>query len=130
MAKSEIRTIHVWWTVENSVFQHTGGRENDFAISITFGECQVMAQPVARRLLVPPLINRDFRGCYLTRARGNLASANLNHQHWPRAIKRSNPYRRFADTPGSGAMNVGREHAPESMIVGRAGCSIASRASN
>jgi hypothetical protein len=34
MAKSEIRTIHVWWTVENLVFQHTSGRENDFAISI------------------------------------------------------------------------------------------------
>jgi hypothetical protein len=31
---------------------------------------------------------------------------------------------------GSGAINVGREHAPESMIVGRKGCSIASRALN
>jgi hypothetical protein len=31
---------------------------------------------------------------------------------------------------GSGAMNVSREHAPESMIVGQAGCSIASRAFN
>jgi hypothetical protein len=38
MAKSEIRTIQVWQTVENLVFQHTDGRENDFAISITFGE--------------------------------------------------------------------------------------------
>jgi hypothetical protein len=28
---------------------------------------------------------------------------------------------------GSGAMNVGREHTPESMIVGQEGCSIASR---
>jgi hypothetical protein len=34
MAKSEVRTNHVWWTVENVVFQHAGGRENDFAISI------------------------------------------------------------------------------------------------
>jgi hypothetical protein len=33
MAKSGIRAIHVWWTVENLVFQHTGGRENDFASS-------------------------------------------------------------------------------------------------
>jgi hypothetical protein len=31
---------------------------------------------------------------------------------------------------GSGANNVGREHAPESMIVGQDGCSIASRAFN
>jgi hypothetical protein len=29
---------------------------------------------------------------------------------------------------GSGAMNVGRTHAPESMIVAQAGCSIASQA--
>jgi hypothetical protein len=34
-AKSEIRTIHAWWSVENLVLQHTGGRENDFAIGIT-----------------------------------------------------------------------------------------------
>jgi hypothetical protein len=32
-------------------------------------------------------------------ASGNLGSATLNHQMWPRAINRSNPYRRFADTP-------------------------------
>jgi hypothetical protein len=38
MAKSEIRTIHVWWGVENLVFQHIGGRENDLAISIIFGD--------------------------------------------------------------------------------------------
>jgi hypothetical protein len=31
---------------------------------------------------------------------------------------------------GSGAMNVGRRPRRESMIVGQAGCSIASRASN
>jgi hypothetical protein len=34
LAKSGIRAIHVWWTVENLVFQHTGGRKNDFASSI------------------------------------------------------------------------------------------------
>jgi hypothetical protein len=54
-------------------------------VSITFGECQVRAQPVARRWLVSPLIIRNFRGCYFMLARGNLASANLNHQKWPRA---------------------------------------------
>jgi hypothetical protein len=31
---------------------------------------------------------------------------------------------------GSGADNVGRRHAPESMIVGQRGCSIASRPLN
>ena len=36
-------------------------------------------QAVARRLLVSPLMNKDFPGCYLTLAHGNLVSANLNH---------------------------------------------------
>ena len=40
MAKSEIHMIHVWWTIENWVFHHTDGRENDFAISIAFGEVE------------------------------------------------------------------------------------------
>jgi hypothetical protein len=31
---------------------------------------------------------------------------------------------------GSSAMNVGRRHAPESMIVGLKGCSMASRTFN
>jgi hypothetical protein len=34
------------------------------------------------------------------------------------------------NTVGSGAMNVGRAHMPESIIVGREGCSIASRPLN
>jgi hypothetical protein len=34
LAKSGKRGIHVWWTVENLVFQHTGGRKNDFASSL------------------------------------------------------------------------------------------------
>jgi len=42
LAKSEIRTIQVWQTVENLVFQHTDGRENDFAISIAFGEAVIL----------------------------------------------------------------------------------------
>jgi hypothetical protein len=33
MAKSGIRPIHVSWTIENLMFQHTGGRNNDFASS-------------------------------------------------------------------------------------------------
>jgi hypothetical protein len=38
MAKSGMRMIQVSWTVENLVFQHTGGRENDFAININLGD--------------------------------------------------------------------------------------------
>jgi len=38
LAKSGIHAIQVWWTAENLVFQHTGGRKNDFASSITFGD--------------------------------------------------------------------------------------------
>jgi hypothetical protein len=45
---------------------------------------------------------------------------------------RSNPppdrnrLRPLTHNVGSGAMNVGRVHAPGSMILGQAGCSIAS----
>jgi hypothetical protein len=38
MAKSEIREIHVWQDGENCMSQGAGRRENDFAISITFGD--------------------------------------------------------------------------------------------
>jgi hypothetical protein len=50
-----------------------------------FGECQAIAQTVARRLLVPPFMSGDFRDCYLMRAYGNSVSAALNHQDWTRA---------------------------------------------
>jgi hypothetical protein len=49
-----------------------------------FGERQVMAQPVARRLLVSLLVHKDFRVCYPLLARGDCASAILNHQNWTR----------------------------------------------
>jgi hypothetical protein len=53
---------------------------HDFASSINFGECEAMAQPVARGWLLSPLIHQDFRDCYLRVAGVNLASATLNHQ--------------------------------------------------
>jgi hypothetical protein len=68
MAKSEIRTIHVWWTVETLVFQHTGGRENDFAISITFGDgyLKVLVSRAVRRLdhfsVISPINRMKSRG--------------------------------------------------------------------
>jgi hypothetical protein len=61
MAKSEIRVIHSWQAVDNLVCQHAGRRANDFAISITFGEHQVMAQLIAKRVLISPLINKAFQ---------------------------------------------------------------------
>jgi hypothetical protein len=51
----------------------------------TFGEYQVMTQPVPRELSITPLIIRDFRGCPLLLAGSNLASATLNHQNWTKA---------------------------------------------
>jgi len=42
MAKSEIHAMHVWQAVENLVCQRAGRRENDFAISIIFGEVESM----------------------------------------------------------------------------------------
>src|SRR5262249_61956003 len=43
-----------------------------------------MAQPVATRLLVFPLMKEDFRVCHPLLARGDCASATLNHQNWTR----------------------------------------------
>jgi hypothetical protein len=47
---------------------------------VTFGERQLMAQSVARRLFVSPLIIKDFRMHSPLFAGGNFASASLNHQ--------------------------------------------------
>jgi hypothetical protein len=52
----------------------------DFASSIIFGEHQVMAQLIAKRMLISPLINKDFPVRHPLLARGNFASVNLNHQ--------------------------------------------------
>jgi hypothetical protein len=46
----------------------------------TLGERQLMIQLIARRWLVSPLINKDFRAYYPLLARGNFASVKLNHQ--------------------------------------------------
>jgi hypothetical protein len=47
---------------------------------VIFGEYQVTAQLIARRVLISPLINKDFPVSHLLLARGNCASVNLNHQ--------------------------------------------------
>jgi hypothetical protein len=47
---------------------------------VIFGEHQVMAQLIAKRVLISPLINKDFPVHHLLLARGNFASVNLNHQ--------------------------------------------------
>ena len=56
-----------------------------YGILATFGEYQVMAQLVATRWLVFPLMKEDFRVCHPLLARGDGASATLNHQNWTRA---------------------------------------------
>jgi hypothetical protein len=47
---------------------------------VIFGEHQVMAQLIAKRMLISPLINKDFPVRHPLLARGNFASVNLNHQ--------------------------------------------------
>ena len=47
---------------------------------VIFGEHQVMAQLIAKRVLISPLIHKGFPVCHLLLARGNFASVNLNHQ--------------------------------------------------
>jgi hypothetical protein len=57
----------------------------DFASSISFGEHQVMAQLIVTRVLISPLINKDFPVRHPLLARGHFASVNLNHQKCGRA---------------------------------------------
>jgi hypothetical protein len=47
---------------------------------VVFGEHQVMAQLIATRVLISPLIHKDFSVRHPLPARGNFASVNLNHQ--------------------------------------------------
>jgi hypothetical protein len=53
---------------------------DDLRLLRAFGECQMMAQLIARRWLVPLLIHKEFRVRQPLLARGNFASVNLNHQ--------------------------------------------------
>jgi hypothetical protein len=47
---------------------------------VVFGEHPVMVQLLATRVLISPLIHKDFPVRHLLLARGNFASVNLNHQ--------------------------------------------------
>jgi hypothetical protein len=47
---------------------------------VSFGEYQVLAQPIVKRVLISPLIHQDFPGRHLPLAHGNFASVTLNHQ--------------------------------------------------
>jgi hypothetical protein len=87
LAKSEIRAIHVRQAGENWVYQDPGRCENDFASSITVDERQVIAQSVAKRIRISPLIKKDFRetcngvGPSATRGEAVDSAAELCHQH-------------------------------------------------
>jgi hypothetical protein len=52
-----------------------GGR-----LFVIFGEHQVIAQLIAKRVLTSPLIHKDFAVRPPLIAHGNFASVNLNHQ--------------------------------------------------
>jgi len=47
---------------------------------VIFGEHQMMAQLIAKRVLMSPLIHKDFPVRHPLLARSNFASVNLNHQ--------------------------------------------------
>jgi hypothetical protein len=47
---------------------------------VIFGEHQVMAQLIVKRVLTSPLVHKDFPVHHHLLARGNFASVNLNHQ--------------------------------------------------
>jgi hypothetical protein len=48
---------------------------------VSFGEHQLMAQLIAKRVLISPLINKDFPVRHPLLALGNVASVSLNHQN-------------------------------------------------
>jgi hypothetical protein len=48
---------------------------------VIFGEHQVMAQLIAKSVLISPLIHKDFPVRHPLLAHGNFASVNLNHQN-------------------------------------------------
>jgi hypothetical protein len=48
---------------------------------VAFGEHQVMAQLIAKRVLISPLMNKDFPVRHPLLALGNVVSVNLNHQN-------------------------------------------------
>jgi hypothetical protein len=58
----------------------TANRVRTLWLFVIFGEHQVMAQLIATRVLISPLINKDFSVRHPLPARGNFASVNLNHQ--------------------------------------------------
>ena len=47
---------------------------------VSFGEYQMMAQLIAKRWLVSPLIHKDFRAYHPSLAQGHGALVTLNHQ--------------------------------------------------
>jgi hypothetical protein len=67
------------------VQQALGGSLHAIRLFVTFGEHQVMVQLIAKRVLISPLIHKDFPVHHLLLARGNFAFVNLNHQKWRRA---------------------------------------------
>ena len=56
------------------------GYLNAIRLFVIFGEHQVMAQLITKRVLISPLINKGFPVRHLLLSRGNCASVNLNHQ--------------------------------------------------
>jgi hypothetical protein len=49
-------------------------------VIVIFGEHQVMAQLIAKRMLIAPLMNKDFPVRPPLLARGNFTPVNLNHR--------------------------------------------------
>ena len=59
---------------------HWSALANTSSLFVIFGKHQVMAQRIAKRVLISPLIHKDFPVRLPLLARDNFASVNLNHQ--------------------------------------------------
>jgi hypothetical protein len=60
MAKSETSTIRVQAALVNSACQLASPHQNDFAISITFGACQVMVQLLSSKNATSPAVTHEL----------------------------------------------------------------------
>jgi hypothetical protein len=66
--------------MENSIDHAPTALAKTSWLIVIFGEHQVMAQLIAKRVLISPLINKGFPVRHPLLARGNFASVNLHHQ--------------------------------------------------
>jgi hypothetical protein len=75
-------STHLPRPCDHDFFHHpcVPNRVTTLWVFVIFGEYQVIAQLIAKRVLLAPLIHKDFPVRHPLLAHGNFASVTLNHQ--------------------------------------------------